>query len=111
MRTEEPLLLILEDLHWVDALTIKLLETTLRTLTDYPFMVLALSRPEVQALYPNLWAGVVQALSLHPLPKRAGERLVQQILGKVADGALVARLVEQSAGNPLFLEETVRLAS
>lgn len=71
-------------------------------------MVLALARPELQDLYPNLWAGMVQA---YPLPKKAGERLARQILGPEAPSELTGRLVDQSAGNPLFLEELIRAAA
>ena len=43
LRSKEPLLIVLEDLHWSDALTIKLVGTALRRLPDYPLMVLALA--------------------------------------------------------------------
>lgn len=108
---QHPVLLILEDLHWADALTVKLTHAALRGLAERPFMALALARPEVQELYPNLWAGMVQAQPLHPLPRKAGERLARQILGSDASPGLIGRLVEQSAGNPLFLEELIRAAA
>ncbi|HZF47557.1 MAG TPA: protein kinase [Polyangiaceae bacterium] len=111
LRSEEPLLLILEDLHWSDALTIKLVGAALRRLRDHAFMVLALARPEVHDMYPNMWTGTVQLLQLHPLPRRAGERLVRQILGPDVSSAELARIIEQSTGNPLFLEELIRAAA
>jgi tetratricopeptide (TPR) repeat protein len=110
LRTDEPLLLILEDLHWGDALTVRLVEAALRRLRDHAFMVLALARPEVLELYPNLWSGVVQPLPMHPLPRKASERLVRQILGPEVSTTQLSHLVEQSAGNPLFLEELIRAA-
>lgn len=108
LRATAPLLLVLEDLHWSDALTIKLVGTALRRLQDYPLMVLALARPEVYEAYPNLWSGSVQQLQLHPLPRKASERLVRQILGSDVTPTQLALIVEQSAGNPLFLEELIR---
>jgi tetratricopeptide (TPR) repeat protein len=108
MRTDEPLLLILEDVHWSDALTVKLVGAALRQLRDNAFMVLALARPEVHELYPNLWAESVQLVRLHPLPRKAGERLVKQVLGPEVPPDQIGQLVEQSAGNPLFLEELIR---
>jgi hypothetical protein len=107
---DQPLLLVLEDLHWSDALTIKLVEATLRRLRDTAFLVLALARPELLEQHSNLWAGAVQLLPLHPIARKAGERLVRQILGPGVAGEQVARIVEQSAGNPLFLEELIRVA-
>lgn len=109
LRTEEPVVLVLEDLHWSDALTIKLVGAALRRLHDCSLMVLALARPEVYELYPNLWAGLVQQqLQLHPLPRKASERLVRQILGQELPAGQLAQIVEQSTGNPLFLEELIR---
>lgn len=108
MRTDDPMLLILEDLHWSDALTVKLVGTALRRLRDHAFMVLALARPEVSELYPDLWSGMVQLLPLNPLPRKAGERLIRQILGPDVPSAQLGQIFEQSAGNPLFLEELIR---
>ena len=109
LRADQPVLLVLEDLHWSDALTVKLVGAALRRLHDYPLMVLALARPEVHDLYPNLWTGaMVQQLHLHPLARRASERLVRQILGADVPAAHLAQIVEQSTGNPLFLEELIR---
>src|SRR6185437_16859097 len=51
-----PVLLVLEDLHWGDAATVRLVDSTLRNLRDLPLMVLALARPEVQARFPALWS-------------------------------------------------------
>jgi tetratricopeptide (TPR) repeat protein len=103
-----PLLLVLEDLHWGDALTVKLVDAALRELGDRPLMVLALARPEVEELFPKLWGSRAQGLSLRPLSRKAGERLVQHVLGAEVPSTTVARLVEQSEGNPLFLEELIR---
>jgi len=104
-----PVLLILEDLHWGDLLTTRLLDHALRELQDQPFLVLALARPEVLQLFPELWEERrVQKLRLGPLPRRVCERLVLQILGRAVRPAIVARVVEQAAGNALYLEELVR---
>ena len=111
LHTEEPLLLILEDLHFGDALTVKLVEIALRRLKNQGLMVLALARPELQDLYPNLWTGLIQQVPLNPLTRKASERLVQQILGPEVAPDQVTRIVEQSAGNPLFLEELIRAAA
>src|SRR5262249_5438386 len=79
-----PVLLVLEDLHWGDALTVKLCGTALKRLAGCPLMVLALARPEVDELFPEVWSGAVQIVPLSPLSKRAGERLALQVLGPEA---------------------------
>ena len=113
MRAEceaQPVLLILEDLHWGDALTVKLCDLALHTLTESPLMVLGLGRPEVPELFPGIWAGHVQTLTLHPLGRRAAERLAQRLLASRAPSATVARVIELAAGSPLMLEELIRAA-
>jgi len=107
----QPVLLVLEDLHWGDALTVKLVDEALRELAESPFMVLALARPEVKELFPELWARCLQELALRGLNRKAGERLVREVLGSAVPGELVARLLEQSAGNALFLEELIRVVA
>jgi len=108
----QTVLLILEDLHWGDALTVRIVDVALRELADQPLMVLALARPEVEDLFPALWSGRArQDIRLGGLPKRACERLVQQVLGSKVAPAVLARIIEQAAGNALFLEELVRAVS
>jgi len=108
---ERPVLLVLEDLHWGDALTVKLCGIALKKLTGCPLMVLALARPEVDELFPDLWASTAQVVPLNPLSRKAGERLVRQVLGREASPETVARIVAQSEGNALFLEELIRAAA
>lgn len=103
-----PVVLVLEDLHWGDDLSVKVVEAALRELNDLPFMVLALARPEVMDLFPKLWQNRVQTVTLRPLSRKAGEKLIRQVLGKNVSDEMVNNLVEQSEGNALFLEELIR---
>jgi serine/threonine protein kinase/tetratricopeptide (TPR) repeat protein len=103
-----PVLLVLEDLHWGDALTVKLCEELLRKLQTSPLMVLGLARPEVSELFPRLWSDAAHVMPLRPLGNKACERLVQQVLGKQVASARVGWIVGRSDGNALFLEELIR---
>ncbi len=104
-----PVLLVLEDLQWGDAATVKLVDSTLRNFRDRPLMVLALARPEVATQFPGLWSErEVQTIKLGPLSKRAAEQLVTEALGAQATPEAVARIVERADGNPFYLEELVR---
>ena len=103
-----PLLLVLEDLHWGDVLTVKLIDRALRELPDQPWMVLAFARPEVGELFPALWSDLVQEIRLGGLSKKASERLVAEVLGPNVPDETVARVVKQAAGNALHLEELIR---
>ncbi|MEO7092826.1 MAG: AAA family ATPase, partial [Polyangiales bacterium] len=107
--SRQPLVVLLEDLHWGDLPTVKIIDATLRNLHDQPLMVLALARPEVHELFPSVWQqrGVAE-LRLAPLTKKAGEKLVREVLGDKIGDDVVQRVVEHAAGNPFCLEELIR---
>ncbi len=102
---KQPVLLVLEDIHWADAMSVKLVDRMLRELREQPLMVLALTRPQQD---DRLWAEHAMRMPLRPLSRRACERLTIEILGADAPAELVGRIVEQAAGNALFLEELIR---
>jgi hypothetical protein len=106
----QPVLLVLEDLHWGDFGTVQFIDAALRDRSKQPCMVLALARPEVFEVFPKLWAERqnVQGLRLKELGRRAGERLVRQVLGDAVGSDTVERLVKQSDGNAFYLEELIR---
>jgi tetratricopeptide (TPR) repeat protein len=105
-----PVLLVLEDLHWGDFGTVRFIDAALRDLGKQAWMVLALARPEVFEIFPKLWADRqnVQQLRLKELGRKAGERLVRQVLGDTVGDDTVERLVKQSDGNAFYLEELIR---
>jgi tetratricopeptide (TPR) repeat protein len=104
-----PLLLVLEDLQWGDAATVRYVDAALRTFRERPLMVLAVARPEVDDLFPRLWEERgAQTIALGPLGRRACETLVRAVLGDAADEAVVARLLDRASGHALLLEELLR---
>ena len=107
--TAQPIVLVLEDLHWGDLPSVKLIDGALRNLQELPVMVIAVARPEVNELFPGLWADRgVQEIRLGPLVRSASEKLVRQMLGDAASPEDVARVVDRSAGNAFYLEELIR---
>ena len=108
---KRPLVLVLEDLHWGDAASVRLVDAALGALRDQPFTVLAVGRPEALDLFPRIFAERnLQSLRLHDLPRKACERLVRHALGDAGEAA-VKEIVERAAGNAFFLEEIVRAVS
>ncbi|MEJ7732647.1 MAG: AAA family ATPase [Polyangiaceae bacterium] len=104
-----PLLIILEDLQWGDLPTVQLIDAALRNLGDRPWMVLALGRPEIGDIFPDLWAGrAVTRVELDDLSRQGSEQLVRAVLGDDIDAATVARLAERAGGNAFYLEELIR---
>ncbi|WP_437800248.1 protein kinase domain-containing protein [Sorangium sp. So ce693] len=108
----QPVLLVLEDMHWGDLPTVGMINSALRNLRDAPFMVLALGRPEVREMFPKLWAGRgLQEIELAGLSRRASERLARQALGGAVTDEMIGTLVERADGNAFFLEEQIRAAA
>jgi tetratricopeptide (TPR) repeat protein len=104
-----PALIILEDLHWGDAASVKLLDIALRDLHDQPFVVLAFARPEVEDTFPKLWkTRDLTEIRLAALSHRAATSLVRNILGQTVDAATEAAIVERADGNAFYLEELIR---
>ncbi|WP_437312996.1 serine/threonine-protein kinase [Sorangium sp. So ce385] len=104
-----PLCLVMEDLHWGDAPSVRLVDQALGRLADRPLFVFALARPDVHERFPRLWAERgAQEMRLGTLTPRAAERLVRHALGGAASAAQVAALVERAAGNAFYLEELIR---
>ncbi|HRI62782.1 MAG TPA: protein kinase [Polyangium sp.] len=107
-----PVLVVLEDLHWGDAPSVKLVDAALRDLSEKPYFVVAFARPQVHEVFPRLWAGRgAQAISLGGLPRRAAETLIKTILGESVDAKVMSMLVERAGGNAFYLEELIRAVS
>jgi tetratricopeptide (TPR) repeat protein len=107
-----PVIVVLEDLHWGDLPTVKLVDGALRAHAELPLVVVALARPTVDASFPDLWrARDVHRIPLADLSKRAAERLVRAALGEGVAPAILERIVVRAAGNPFYLEELVRAAA
>jgi tetratricopeptide (TPR) repeat protein len=103
-----PLVIVAEDLHWADPLSIAYLDQALRELADAPLFVVATARPEVHERFPRMFADRALAeVRLAELGDRAAEKLVRAVLGdRGADE--VARIVATAGGHVLYLEELCR---
>lgn len=110
--SEQPVVIVLEDLHWGDLPSVKFIDSALRAVHDKPLMVLALARPEVKDLFPDIFAERgVQELRLKELSKKASEKLVRQVLGETTTEDIVAQIVQTAGGNAFYLEELIRSVS
>jgi serine/threonine protein kinase/tetratricopeptide (TPR) repeat protein len=106
-----PRVLMLDDLHWADAPSLKLIDTALQALTSarQPCAVVAFARPELDERFPRLWTKLrVHRVVLAPLARRAAAELAVAVLGSAAEAAEIDAMVERAGGNPLFLEELLR---
>jgi tetratricopeptide (TPR) repeat protein len=104
-----PVVIVLEDLQWGDRPTVQFLDRALRDLRYRPLFVLALARPEVHKIFPDLWKDRhLEVLGLRALPRKAIERLVRHVLGESVDQETLDRLARLSEGNAFYLEELIR---
>jgi predicted ATPase/class 3 adenylate cyclase len=104
---EQPLLLVFEDLHWIDTETQALLDSLVDSLPTARLLLLVNYRPE----YEHSWGRKTyyQQLRLDPLPPESAEALLGALLGEDASlAALKELLIQRTEGNPFFLEESVR---
>jgi predicted ATPase len=103
----QPLVVMFEDLHWIDAETQALLDSLVESLPTARLLLLVNYRPE----YRHGWSGKTyyRQLRIDPLPPESAEQLLEGLMGKTPElQALKRLLIERTEGNPFFLEESVR---
>src|SRR5262249_17153616 len=104
---EQPLLLVFEDLHWIDSETQALLNNLVESLPTARLLLLVNYRPEYQHDWGN--KTYYTQLRLDPLPPVSAEEFLQALLGNDPSLApLTHLLIARTEGNPFFLEESVR---
>jgi tetratricopeptide (TPR) repeat protein len=105
----QPVLVVLEDLHWGDIPSVLCIDGAMRRLADKPLMVLAFARPEVTDIFPDLWREhAVQPVPLPALGRRAATQLVHEVLDSSLTTEAVERIVDRASGNVFYLEELIR---
>jgi tetratricopeptide (TPR) repeat protein len=105
---KQPVIVVLEDLHWGDAPSISILTEALRERANRPTMVLGLARPDAERQFPDFAEHAALRIRLQGLTPRAAEQLMAAALHSSKDAALVARVVRTADGNPFYLEELIR---
>jgi predicted ATPase len=103
----QPLLLVFEDLHWIDSETQALLNSLVESLPTTQLLLLVNYRPE----YQHGWGSKTYytQLRLDPLPPVNADEFLYALLGNDPSLAPVTRLlIARTEGNPFFLEESVR---
>jgi tetratricopeptide (TPR) repeat protein len=103
----QPLLLVFEDLHWIDTETQVLLDRLVDILPTARLLLVVNYRPE----YQHGWGSKTYytQLRLDPLPPASADEVLQALLGDDTRlAALKPLLIARTEGNPFFLEESVR---
>jgi adenylate cyclase len=106
---QQPLLIIVEDLHWADAASVELLRHVVDQLPDRPLMVLLSHRPDTHP--PVVVRAAQSVIRLTPLSPDETRALVAGLFG-AAVGDVAANVQDlvatRAGGNPFFVEEIVR---
>ncbi len=116
LATNAPLLLVMEDLHWADPLSMDVLQGLLPSVTGRPLAVLCAFRPEPDHAcsgLPELAAACAPdqtiVLRLRELSATDTSAMAQSLVG-LAPEAFAALGLERAEGNPLFIEELIGAA-
>ncbi|HEU4371555.1 MAG TPA: adenylate/guanylate cyclase domain-containing protein [Methylomirabilota bacterium] len=103
----QPVIVVFEDLHWIDSETQAFLNGLVESLTGARLLLLVNYRPE----YAHGWGGKThyRQLRVHPLPPESASELLDALVGDDSTlEPLKPLLMQQAEGTPLFLEETAR---
>ncbi len=103
----QPLMVIFEDLHWIDGETQALLDLLADSLVTAKILLLVNYRPE----YRHEWGSKTSytQLRLEPLGRESAAEMLTALLGDTTEVQPLRRLImETTGGNPLFMEETIQ---
>jgi class 3 adenylate cyclase/tetratricopeptide (TPR) repeat protein len=107
LSRQQPVLMLFDDLHWIDPSSLELLDRVTERVADWPVLLLAMFRPEFQPP----WAGQPQVtlLTLTRLDRRDTAKLVANVAGDAAmSPEIMGEIVERTDGVPLFVEELTK---
>lgn len=112
LAKERPLIVLFDDLHWAEPTLLDLLEYLVGWLGDIPVMLICMGRPELLEIRPG-WLATqpnTTLVTLEPLSHSGIEALVHNLLdGVQVDEGSTMRISQLAEGNPLFVEETLRM--
>src|SRR6516164_1380496 len=98
---------VIEDAHWIDAVSESMLADFFAVIPQTPSLVLVTYRPEYEGALTRIHGA--QTIALGPLSDSETAALVAELLGPdPSTGALGHRISQRAAGNPFFVEEIVR---
>ncbi|HKE50388.1 MAG TPA: adenylate/guanylate cyclase domain-containing protein [Actinomycetes bacterium] len=107
-----PLVVVIEDIHWAEPALLHLIEHVATLTSDVPLLIVCTARPELAEVAPGWSDAVPHAVRqpLHPLGVGDLDALLDRLLdGMQLPEQLGTRIVTASEGNPLFVEELVRM--
>ena len=106
LSRRQPVLMVFEDVHWIDPTSRELLDLTIERIRRLPVLLIITFRPE----FEEAWSGAahVSTLLLNRLDAGEGTELAQTIAGKALPDEVVMHIAVRTDGVPLFVEELTR---
>ncbi|MGB2874282.1 MAG: AAA family ATPase [Gaiellaceae bacterium] len=114
LAARRPLLLVFEDLHWAEPTLLELVRSLAAPDGELPILVVGSARPELKDSDPALLEtnGNRRLVEIEPLDEDECRALLLALVGEEQAGSRqLETLLEKAGGNPLFLEETVRMVA
>jgi predicted ATPase len=112
LGSERPLVVVFDDIQWAEQTFLDLLEYLADWIRTAPVLLLCLARPELLELRPGWTSAKPNAalVQLERLNEAEIDGLIQNLTGGAGlDPAVRVRIAELAEGNPLFVEETLRM--
>lgn len=104
---EQPVLVLFEDLHWIDPTSLELLSRIVALAADIPVLVLGTARPEFQAPWSN--QSHISTIPLNRLDRLSVSALIAEVtLGRELPAEVMAQIIARTDGVPLFIEEVTK---
>ena len=108
LARQRPSLWLVEDVHWASPDLLAFFEAACRGPSAAGLLVVATARPLLLESAPD-WCAAAEMLDLIPLPEASTAELVRELVGDALPAELVERIVGLAGGNPLFVEELLRM--
>src|SRR5258708_20750387 len=116
LASAKPLVVILDDLHWMDPASLNLFSNVVALVHEKPLLFIGLLRPDREAASWGFMEqvrtgipGSFHEISLEPLPREETNILVNNLLGITElEAGTVHLILEKAEGNPFFVEEVIR---
>ena len=107
---EQPLALVVEDIHWAEPTLLDLLEHLVDWARDAPLLLLCLARRELVDDRPSWVRHDTPLIALEPLSGRESDELIEGLIGSAElDEPTRTRIREVAEGNPLFVEQLLAM--
>ncbi len=112
-----PLVMIFEDLHWADEISLDLLSFLLESINEHPLMILAITRPTPEGILEGvldvsrqLLGDRCEIIQLDSLSEHQSDQLLYGLLGVLEIPEQVrTQIIQRASGVPFYIEETLRM--